>query len=46
VNWNQTYTFDRYGNRNFNESLTTTLPIGDAFPGRAVYNALGQLAAD
>lgn len=26
VNWNQTYTFDRYGNRNFNESLTTTLP--------------------
>ena len=28
VNWNQTYTFDRYGNRNFNESLTTTLPKG------------------
>jgi YD repeat-containing protein len=25
VNWNQTYTFDRYGNRNFNENLTTTL---------------------
>ncbi|HMO82381.1 MAG TPA: RHS repeat-associated core domain-containing protein [Pyrinomonadaceae bacterium] len=25
VNWNQTYTFDRYGNRNFDESLTTTL---------------------
>jgi RHS repeat-associated protein len=28
VNWNQTYMFDRYGNRNFNESLTTTLPKG------------------
>lgn len=28
VNWNQTYTFDRYGNRNFNENLTTTLPQG------------------
>ena len=28
VNWNQTYTFDRYGNRNFNENLTTTLPKG------------------
>lgn len=28
MNWSQTYTFDRYGNRNFNESLTTTLPKG------------------
>ena len=28
MNWNQTYTFDRYGNRNFNETLTTTLPKG------------------
>ena len=28
VNWNQTYTFDRYGNRNFNENLSTTLPKG------------------
>ena len=28
VNWNQTYTFDRYGNRNFNESVTSTLPKG------------------
>lgn len=24
--WNQTFTYDRYGNRNFNETATTTLP--------------------
>jgi hypothetical protein len=24
--WRQAFTFDRYGNRNFDESLTTTLP--------------------
>ncbi|MBK9165553.1 MAG: hypothetical protein IPM21_16910 [Acidobacteria bacterium] len=28
MNWNQPYTFDRYGNRNFNESRTMTLPKG------------------
>ncbi len=26
LSWQQTYTFDRYGNRNFDEANTTTLP--------------------
>jgi RHS repeat-associated protein len=26
LSWRQTYTFDRYGNRNFDEATTTTLP--------------------
>jgi RHS repeat-associated protein len=26
VTWQQTFSYDRYGNRNFNESATTTLP--------------------
>ena len=26
LSWQQTYTFDRYGNRNFDEATTTTLP--------------------
>ncbi len=29
TNWNQTFTFDRYGNRNFNQSLTTAPSFTD-----------------
>lgn len=36
TSWQQTLEFDRYGNRNFNESLTTTLPKGCVDGGTAV----------
>jgi len=30
--WKQTFTFDRYGNRRFDEANTTTIPAGCASP--------------